>query len=197
VGITRLQSFDNLQASGFAATQVVPTAGNRHGCQGGRGVYIRAERGSLSPRASDILAVRNRAIDGRGLSPPRSAALLAAPGLHPLESAAFTAHRTSGRWAVPDRSWRLHNNACQVALKSHAVWRSPQVWPSRSHGTLSTKLPHGKLGHELAALLARAETLRIRHAAAEVAFVDAEAKLQQHLLEADLDGDEKVLAKLE
>src|SRR5215469_275523 len=79
VGITRLQSFDNLQASEFAATQVVPTAGNRHGCQGGRGVYIRAERGSLSPRASDILAVRNRAIDGRGLSPPRSAALLAAP----------------------------------------------------------------------------------------------------------------------
>jgi hypothetical protein len=32
-----------------------------------------------------MLAVRNRAIDGRGLSPPRSAALLAAPDLHPLE----------------------------------------------------------------------------------------------------------------
>ena len=31
------------------------------------------------PRASDMLAVRIRAIDGRGLSPPRSAALLAAP----------------------------------------------------------------------------------------------------------------------
>jgi hypothetical protein len=30
-------------------------------------------------RPSDMLAVRNRAIDGRGLSPPRSAALLAAP----------------------------------------------------------------------------------------------------------------------
>src|SRR5499433_4146786 len=67
------------QASEFAATQVVPTAGNQHGCQGGRGVYVRAERGSLPPRASDMLAVRNRAIDGRGLSPPRSAALLAAP----------------------------------------------------------------------------------------------------------------------
>jgi hypothetical protein len=49
------------------------------GRQGGRGVYIRAERGSLPSRASDMLAVRNRAIDGRGLSPPRSAALLAAP----------------------------------------------------------------------------------------------------------------------
>ena len=47
---TRLQSFDDLQASEFAATQVVPTAGNQHGCQGGRGVYVRAERGSLPPR---------------------------------------------------------------------------------------------------------------------------------------------------
>jgi hypothetical protein len=40
------------------ATQVVPTAGIESGCQGGRGVYIRANRGSLPPRASDILAVR-------------------------------------------------------------------------------------------------------------------------------------------
>ena len=47
---TRLQSFVDLQASEFAATQVVPTADIRYGCQGGRGVYIRAERGSLSPR---------------------------------------------------------------------------------------------------------------------------------------------------
>ena len=59
---TRLQSFDDLQASEFAATQVVPTAGNQRGCQGGRGVYVRAERGSLPPRASDMLAVRNRAM---------------------------------------------------------------------------------------------------------------------------------------
>ena len=58
VGITRLQSFDNLQASEFAATQVVPTAGNHCGCRGGRGVYIRAERGSLPNRVSDMLAVR-------------------------------------------------------------------------------------------------------------------------------------------
>jgi hypothetical protein len=56
--LTRLQSFDNLQASEFAATQVVPTAGIQSGCQGGRGVYIRAERGSLPPHASDVLAVR-------------------------------------------------------------------------------------------------------------------------------------------
>src|SRR5215472_3635290 len=56
--LTRLQSFDNLQASEFAATQVVPTAGIPFGCQGSRGVYIRAVRGSLPPRASDMLAVR-------------------------------------------------------------------------------------------------------------------------------------------
>src|SRR6516162_6097969 len=55
---TRLQSFDNLQASEFAATPVVPTAGIQCGCRGGRGVYIRAERGSLPNRASDMLAVR-------------------------------------------------------------------------------------------------------------------------------------------
>jgi hypothetical protein len=40
------------------ATQIVPTAGLHCGCQGGRGVYIRAERGSLPNRASDMLAVR-------------------------------------------------------------------------------------------------------------------------------------------
>ena len=55
---TRLQSFVDLQASEFAATQVVPTADIRYGCQGGRGVYIRAVRGSLPPRVSDMLAVR-------------------------------------------------------------------------------------------------------------------------------------------
>ena len=48
------------------------------GRQGGRGVYARANRSSLPPRASGMLAVRDRAIDGRGLSPPRSAALQAA-----------------------------------------------------------------------------------------------------------------------
>jgi hypothetical protein len=55
---TRLQSFVDLQASELAATQVVPTADIRYGCQGGRGIYIRAVRGSLPPRVSDMLAVR-------------------------------------------------------------------------------------------------------------------------------------------
>ena len=56
--LSQLQSFANVQASEFAATQVVPTAGIQFECQGGRGVYVRAERGSLPPRASDMLAVR-------------------------------------------------------------------------------------------------------------------------------------------
>jgi hypothetical protein len=47
--------------------------------QGGRGVYVRAQRSLLPPRASDmLLAVRIRAIDGKGLSPSRFAALPAA-----------------------------------------------------------------------------------------------------------------------
>lgn len=54
-----------------------------------------------------------------------------------------------------------------------------------------------KIEAELAVLHARAETLRNRHAAAEAAFVDADAKLQHHLLEADLDADEKLRTKLE
>jgi hypothetical protein len=54
------------------------------GPQGSRGVYIRAQRGSLPPRASDMLAVRNRAIDGIGLSPTRFAALPAATRNSPV-----------------------------------------------------------------------------------------------------------------
>ena len=54
-----------------------------------------------------------------------------------------------------------------------------------------------KLETELAALRARAKTLGSRHAAADAALVDAKAKLQVHLLEADLDGDEKARTKLE
>jgi len=82
-GLTRLQSFVDLQASEFAATQIVPTAGHLLGTRAAVAFYVRANRGSLPPRASDMLAVRNRAIDGRGLSPPRSAALPAATRLSP------------------------------------------------------------------------------------------------------------------
>lgn len=54
-----------------------------------------------------------------------------------------------------------------------------------------------ELEHERVGLRARAATLHSRHKAAAAASVDAEAKLQHHLLEADLDADEKVRNKLE
>jgi hypothetical protein len=54
-----------------------------------------------------------------------------------------------------------------------------------------------KLETELAALRARAETLSVRHAAADEAFLDAKSKLQRHHLGADLDTDDKARAKLE
>src|SRR5437899_1069848 len=54
-----------------------------------------------------------------------------------------------------------------------------------------------QLEAELAALRARAETLNSRHAAAEVAFSDAKAKLQRHHLEAGLDTDDRTRARLE
>jgi hypothetical protein len=54
-----------------------------------------------------------------------------------------------------------------------------------------------KLEADLAALRARAESLSSRHTAANAAFLDAKSKLQRHLLEADLDDDEKVGVKLE
>jgi hypothetical protein len=54
-----------------------------------------------------------------------------------------------------------------------------------------------KVETELAALLARADTLTSRHAAAEAAFRDAKATLQRHHLQADLDVDDKARTKLE
>ncbi len=65
--ISGLQSFLNVQASRFACHP-----GRSHRChfwQGGCGVYFRAPYELLPPHTSDMLAVRFRAIDGRGLSP--------------------------------------------------------------------------------------------------------------------------------
>src|SRR5262245_7281815 len=56
--ITRLQSFDNLQASEFACHPGRSHRWHPYGCQGSRGVYIQAECGSLPLRTSDMLAVR-------------------------------------------------------------------------------------------------------------------------------------------
>jgi hypothetical protein len=52
---------------GLLATQVVPTDATC--AHGGHDFYFRAPYGSLLFRTSDMLAVRFRAIDGRGLSP--------------------------------------------------------------------------------------------------------------------------------
>jgi hypothetical protein len=57
--------------------------------------------------------------------------------------------------------------------------------------------PMEKLEAELASLRARAETLSNRHTTADAAFFDAKMKVERHLLEADLDADEKAGAKLE
>jgi hypothetical protein len=83
--LSRLQSFDNLQASEFAATLVVPTADNplRMSERLWR-LRPSTARFVTSPRIG-YASRPNRAIDGIGLSPTRFAALPAATGnLHPL-----------------------------------------------------------------------------------------------------------------
>lgn len=59
------------------------------------------------------------------------------------------------------------------------------------------KSPMDRLEAELASLRSRAETLNNRHRAADAAFLDAKTKLQCHHLEADLNVDDKVRARLE
>src|SRR6516225_4669872 len=49
--------------------------------RGGCVVYVRAQRGLLPPRASDMLALRIRAVDGKGLSPSRLQPCRPLPGL--------------------------------------------------------------------------------------------------------------------
>jgi hypothetical protein len=65
--ISELQSFLYVQASRFASHP-----GRSHRClfrHGSRDIYFRAPCVLLPPHTSDMLAVRFRAIDGRGLSP--------------------------------------------------------------------------------------------------------------------------------
>jgi hypothetical protein len=102
--ITRLQSFDNLQVSGFAATQVVPTAGVLSDVRAA--VAFTSEQNAVRclPAHRIMLAVRNRAIDGRGLSPPRSAALLAATKTVSPCLASFTLADLGGKTSATDHS---------------------------------------------------------------------------------------------
>jgi hypothetical protein len=65
--ISELQSFLYVQASRFASHP-----GRSHRClfrHGSRDFYFRAPYELLPPHTSDMLAVRFRAIDGRGLAP--------------------------------------------------------------------------------------------------------------------------------
>ena len=68
--ISELQSFLDVQASRFACHP-----GRSHRClfrHGGRDVYFRAPYELLPLHTSDMLAVRFRAIDGRGLPPHKT-----------------------------------------------------------------------------------------------------------------------------
>jgi hypothetical protein len=82
-GLTRLQSFDYLQASEFACHPGRPHRWHRISMPGRPWrLHPSKSRFVASPRIGHT-SRPNRAIDGRGLSPPRSTALLAATGLAP------------------------------------------------------------------------------------------------------------------
>jgi hypothetical protein len=125
--LTRLQSFDDLQASEFAATQVVPTAGTHSDARAAVALHPSSARFVASPRIG-YASRPNRAIDGRGLPPPRSAALLAAPmlpSLPPTEPDApvpgirfLTAELRSRRCMIPSVT-RLARKARRWGAKSN------------------------------------------------------------------------------
>ena len=68
---TRLQSFANVQASRFARHPGCTYRRVPIGTPGSRGFYVHAYLGLLPPQAVDMLAVRNRAIDGMGTFTPQ------------------------------------------------------------------------------------------------------------------------------
>ena len=74
-GFSRLQIFRYVPASKFARPPDRP-----YRCeilpQGSRGFYVRAERGSLPPRASDMLTARRQAIGGAGTCTPLDCGLV-------------------------------------------------------------------------------------------------------------------------
>jgi hypothetical protein len=73
-GFSRLQIFRYVPASKFARPPDRP-----YRCelpQGSRGFYVRAERGSLPPRVSDMLTARRQAIGGTGTCTPLDCGLV-------------------------------------------------------------------------------------------------------------------------
>ena len=110
--LSRLQSFDNLQASEFAATQVVPTAGHPFRIPG-RPWRLRPSttRFVTSPRIG-YASRPNRAIDGIGLSPTRFAALSAAtgnftPSLSQIRTLSRHPARATARRLAPSIEYRV------------------------------------------------------------------------------------------
>ena len=123
--ISRLQSFVYLQASEFAATQVVPTAGHRFRCSG-QPWHLHLSRTCVVTFACIRYASRpNRAIDGEGLSPPRFAALPAAPGLSPHQIMPMSGVHISvkvapsGRWTSRKRAALCLQRWAHSALHDH------------------------------------------------------------------------------
>ena len=94
--ISRSVVIPYVQASRFAGHPGRPhRCGSRRTCdpQGGRGVYIRAERDSLPPHASNMLAVRIGQLTARGLPPRKTRSLV---GCSPLEGAVHVGEGPSG-----------------------------------------------------------------------------------------------------
>ena len=73
-GFSRLQIFHLFRPPSLLAPQIVPTAAKLP--QGSRGFYVRAKRGSLPPRASDMLTARRQAIGGTGTCTPLDCGLV-------------------------------------------------------------------------------------------------------------------------
>src|SRR6516162_7110857 len=78
--------------------------------QGSRGFYVRAERGSLPPRASDMLTARRQAIGGAGTCTPLDCGLvgcsfprppLSGPRCRPRRAARRTCRSPAGRPIEP------------------------------------------------------------------------------------------------
>src|SRR5262245_66109411 len=108
-----------------------------------------------------MLAVRNRAIDGRGLSPPRSAALLAAPGpfLHGLRRGRALFVRLLHRsYSLVRLLIRVHAHRSAVACMSRSgvtdrtrmrspsfrTKTSPRAWGLRARGSSSASHLRGE-----------------------------------------------------
>ncbi len=118
--------------------------------QGGRGFYVRAERGSLPPRASDMLTARRQAIGGTGTCTPLDCGLvgcsfpLAAPSREMLHELAI--RRSSGVSRIEPQvnmwsesaSFSREGSTSPIALSASArrqARRERRKWTANSRRT--------------------------------------------------------------